>query len=157
MSELLCIFSKGFRNKSIVFVCFYQVNGTASETASHHTRTSYAAFFSNVVQEVKFFTAYFIQFAHAVMRTIHFFSDSFVVTFFQCITDIQYALNFFNDIFSTHIIFCTNIGLNFIQHVHGSVSQEFYFRMITLNGSYYVFARLTTFVVCRRSQFMFNH
>ena len=92
-----------------------------------------------------------------MMRFIHFLSDRFIVASFQCITNIEHTLNFFNHIFSTHIILFRDLGFHLIQHLHVAISQILYMRMNLLHGSNDIFTALTAFVVGRRSQLMFHY
>ena len=84
-----------------------------------------------------------------MMSFVHFLTYRFVISSFQGITYIEYTLNFFDYVFGTHVIFFTDISFCLCQHIHCTVTQEFYMRMFFLDGSHSSLAALTTFVVCR--------
>ena len=77
----------------------------------------------------------------------HLLPYGFIIAAFQGVTYIQYALDFFDDIFCTHVVFFGYVRFYFVQHVHVAIAQEFYFRMILLDGSHYIFAALAAFVI----------
>ena len=88
---------------------------------------------------------------------VHLLTYCFVIVFFQRIANIKYALDFFDYIFGTHIIFSADISFRFFQHIHCTVTQEFYMRMFFLDSSNSSLTALTTLVVSRRSQFVFHY
>ena len=81
-----------------------------------------AIHFCNIIQEIKFLTAYFIQFTHAIVSFIHLLSYGFVITSFQSVANIEYTLDFFNDVFCTHIVFFTDLGF---EESYGFLSSTF--------------------------------
>ena len=100
-----------------------------------------------MMSDSKFFAAYFVQFAHTVVGFVHLLSYSFVVVAFQSVAYVEYTLDFFDDVFSTFVVFFANFCLDFVQHVEGAVAQEFYLRVFLLEGCHYVFAALAALVV----------
>ena len=44
------------------------------------------------------------------------------ITSFQSIANIKYTLDFFNDVFCTHIVFFTDLGFCFLQHFHCTIT-----------------------------------
>ena len=91
------------------------------------------------------------------MSFVHLLTYSFVIIFLQSIANIEYALDFFDYVFCTHIIFIADVSLSFFQHFHSTVAQEFNVRMFLLDSGNSSFAALAAFVVSRRSQFVFNN
>ena len=66
----------------VIEVVFYQVDGATTKTAAHDTRAGHAALLGDVVQEVQFLAAHLVEFAHAVVRTVHAVSNGLIITFF---------------------------------------------------------------------------
>ncbi len=52
------------------------------------------------------------------MSFVHLLTYCFVIVFFQRIANIKYALDFFDYIFGTHIIFSADVAFDFVQHIH---------------------------------------
>ena len=82
----------GILNELTIKVVTNKIDGAASETAAHDTRTGDAALFGDVIEKIQFFAAHFVLFTQSFVRAVHLTAYFLVITLNECIADSQHAV-----------------------------------------------------------------
>ena len=89
-----------------------QVDGAATEAATHDTTSCNAVLFGNVIEEIKLFARYLIVLAQTFMGPVHLLTHRLIVAGFQCITNGQHAVFLTQYEAGAVVIFLTNFGFH---------------------------------------------
>lgn len=89
-----------------------QVDGAATEAATHDTTACNTVLFGNIIEEIQLFARYLIVLAQAFMGFVHLLTHRFIVAGFQCIANGQHTVFLTQYEAGAVVIFLTNFGFH---------------------------------------------
>ena len=156
MTILGCELNFGIGDELVIEIIFYKIDCTSSKATTHDAASGHTILSCDVIEEVKFFTRYFIFFAQTFMSLEHLLPNGFVIAFLKCIADSKYAVFLTENEMCTLVIFFADFGSNLFQLVPCTITERFKFslRMLGSNVLYHILTAVATIVIGASCKFM---
>ena len=149
----------GSLDELLVEVVAHEVDGAATEAATHDTRTGDTTLLGNVVEEVELNTADLVVFRQSLVGLVHHLTDLLVVAFVQGVADSKHAVLLTEHELSTAVVLGSYLFLHFLKLLPCAVTQslELALWVLGLDVLHHILAGVAAIVVGRACQLVLHN